>query len=191
MYICPNCNHTSETPANFCAVCGAKMVESNPAPAVEQPVVEQPVVEQPVVEQPIYPYYNIPQQPMYNPAPVGPSKAKMITGMALSIAGFAFAIIGLLYTVLFSIIEGEAGFALSITFGIISTPLSIVGLVLSKSCINAGGTAIFCRLGKIFGLIGVILSGVSLFIGLIAFVFDPGISDFDYDYYNDDYYDYI
>lgn len=191
MYICPNCKATSETPTNFCASCGAAMmVQEAPAPApVTEPVApvaqpaapaaeEIPVVQaEPVVTPP--PAYQQPayqQQPQYQyvqqPAPVvqnAPSLGKVITGMALSIAGIAFAGIGLLYTLMFLAFEGEAAFAISLVMSMFSLPLSLIGFILSKNNVNAGSTSAMSRIGKTLGLIGIILSGVMLFLGFIGF----------------------
>lgn len=63
MHICPNCQHTSETPVAFCAHCGTAMVEQ----VIEvQPVAEQPVaapVEAPAYQPPAPPAYQPPVQP--------------------------------------------------------------------------------------------------------------------------------
>lgn len=158
MYICPNCNKTSETPLNFCSECGTPMVEQAPA----QPVYEQPAYQQPAYQQP---------QPMYQytqTVSAEPSKGKVITGMALSIAGLSFAAIGLLYTLMFMAVEPEAGFAFGFVLSFFSLPLSIVGMVISNGCINAGSTSAMSRIGKKLGLVGLILSGVMLFFAFIS-----------------------
>lgn len=85
MHICPNCQHTSETPVAFCAHCGTAMVEQviEVQPVAEQPVaapVEAPVYQPPVeVAAPAYqppvevaaPAYQPPAPPAYQP-PVQP-----------------------------------------------------------------------------------------------------------------------
>lgn len=199
MYICPNCKATSEQPTNFCASCGAAMmvqeapVAEQPVVPVEQPVPvaasvapateEVPVVEaEPVVtpppayQQPAYQQPAYQQQPQYQyvqqPIPVvqnAPSLGKVITGMALSIAGIAMAALGLLYTLMFIAIEGEMAFAFSLVMGLFSFPLSIVGFIMSKGNVNAGSTSAMSRVGKTLGLIGIILSGVMLFLGFVGF----------------------
>ncbi len=215
MYICPKCGKTFDTPTNFCPLCGANMAEQTPVqPVVEQPVVEQPVVEQPVVEQPVYVQPTTPQAPTYAPPaytqpvntqPVNPqpqytqpvypqnayqpvqppSKAKSIVGMVLGISGLAFAAIGLLYTLIFMAVDGAAGFAFGLVFSLISFPLSLVGLIMAKKNISAGDTSAFGKVGKITGLIGVILSGVTLFLAIISLAsYEPS----SYDYYDDYYY---
>ena len=107
MHICPNCQHTSETPVAFCAHCGTAMVEQTvsapvgaAAVTVETPVYQTPVeapayqqlpvtaYQQPVYQQPPVTTY---QQPVYTyaaePVAEESSKGKTITGMILSIVG--------------------------------------------------------------------------------------------------------
>lgn len=205
MYICPNCNATSEQPTNFCANCGATMMVKEAPTPVEQtevvtspvaeeipvvqaePVVEQPAYQQtayaqPVYEQPAQPQYQQPQyqQPAYTQQPqyqyvqpvqvAAPSLGKVITGMVLSIAGIAFAGLGLLYTLMFLAVETEVAFAFSLVMSFFSFPLSIVGFILSKNNINQGSASAMSRVGKTLGLIGIILSGVMLFLGFIGIV---------------------
>lgn len=158
MYICPNCKTESETKINFCPKCGSTMGEivvTSPAPVVnEQP--KAPVIP----AQPIVSTYTQPATQY--------SKAKGIVGMALSIAGLFFAFLAFVYTVALIDLEGALAFGMSIGFTIFSLPLSIVGLVLSKGNANLGDTSTFVKVGKILGLIGVILSGVALFFGFIG-----------------------
>ncbi len=156
MRICPNCNNTSQEAINFCPKCGTAMVEQAPPAPPVQPVYQEPV-------QPQYQY----QQPVYTAAP--PSKAKSIVGMALSIAGIAMSSLASFYSLIFLIEEELEGVAVSgILFFFFSFPLSLVGLILSKNYINAGGTNTFSRVGKILGIVGVILSSVMLFFGLAS-----------------------
>ena len=108
------------------------------------------------------------QQPTYNMAPA-PSKAKSIVGMALSIAGAAMSSLASFYSLIFLIEEELEGIAVSgILFFFFSFPLSLVGLIFSKNYINAGGSNTFSRVGKILGIVGVILSSVMLFFGLAS-----------------------
>ena len=174
MYICPNCKTTSDTKINFCPKCGSAMGEivmADPAPAaVEQPVAaEQPVV---VAEQPV-----VTAQPVINYAPIVPtyeqpapqySKAKSIVGMVLSIVGLFFAFLGFIYTAAAIDIDEEIGFAMSFAFSFFSFPLSIVGIILSKGNANLGDTSAFVKVGKILGIIGLILAGIMAFLGFIC-----------------------
>ena len=216
MYICPNCNKQSETPANFCPRCGTTMIIAPEvqveapqtqyvAPQPEQPQYaepQQPVYAQPQYTQPQYapqqpqqPMYNQPQytQPVYNqpqyvaPQPSVPSKAKAIVGMALGAAGLFFAVMGFFYTLMFVAIDGAFAIGMAIGFGIFSMPLSLVGLIMSSKARNAGDISVFTKLGKIFGLVGTIVSGVNLIIGIIGAA--VGEEAYMNEYYKD-YYDY-
>lgn len=144
MRICPYCKKTTNDDVNFCSSCGAQMVEAYP-----------------------------PQQPDYSQRPVqpenkAPSLGKVITGMALSIAGISFAAINLLYVTLFLIESGETAFVFSLVMSMFSLPLSIVGLKLSASSIAEGSTSNMASVGKRLGIIGIILTGSALFLGFVG-----------------------
>ena len=179
MYICPNCNYTTEDASNYCPVCGSKVVEVQPQPV--QPVqYEQPAQPQQVQYTQADPYaqqYNM----YYQQTAVQPvSKGKIIAGMVLSIVGLFFAAMGLLYTFV-GLVSAEIGLALgfAIAFGMFSVPLSIVGLVLSAGAQRQGSDSGMSKVGKILGLIGVIASGVMLLLGLMSLGFDGyGYSDY-------------
>lgn len=144
MNFCPTCNFTSNEPMNFCPKCGSKMEQYVPAP---QPVYTQP-------------------SPVYTAAP--PSKAKSIVGMALSIAGLAMCSLSWFYSLIALMAEDlETAGSLGFVFFFFSFPLSLVGLILSKNYINAGGSNTFSRVGKILGIIGVVITSVTAFFGLI------------------------
>lgn len=157
MYVCSNCSNTSETPTNFCGQCGARMVEQAP---------EQTPV--PPVYQPVPPVYHS------APVPAGPNKGKQIVGMILGIAGFIFAIFDALYALIGLAADGVFGFSFSIAFAVFSLPLSLVGMVMSNKGLDAGCNSAFCRLGKRFGLLGVILTAVGLFFGFIGLLVSVG-----------------
>lgn len=165
MYICTNCNYSTEQASNYCSVCGAQMVEVHPQPVQQTDLYAQQY-------QGYNPYY--PQSPA-----VQVSKAKIIVGMVMSIVGFVFAAMGILYTFA-GLVSGEVGVALilAISFAVFSVPLSIVGLVLSARCINDGAQSGMSKVGKILGLIGVIASGVMLMLGLMSLGFDSYTSYF-------------
>ena len=143
MYICSNCKQTFENPINFCPSCGSAVVE------------ETPVVE---------PTPYIPPMQTYS----APSLGKVITGMALSIAGLFFAGIGFIYTLIFLALDGAMAFGMSFGFMIFSLPLALIGMIMSNKNIAAGSTNKMAKLGKTFGLIGIIATGVMFFFGLIA-----------------------
>ena len=161
MYICPNCNKQSEVPANFCTSCGTAMVM---APDVQAPVQNAYQAPAPVQPQYYQPTYNYPQQP------AAPSKGKAITGMVLGIVGLVFSVLGFFYLMLFSATgpAEEVGAIMAFACGFFGFPLSLVSMILSNSSRNNGDTTVFSKLGKIFGLIGVILSGLLLFIGFVG-----------------------
>ena len=164
MYVCPNCNKTSETPINFCSTCGARMVEQIP---VVEPV-DQPDAK-PLYESVCSQQLQCAQQPVY--APVKPNLGRVITGMALGIHGLAMSVLGLLYTFIYLGIGAGAGFFMGVFISGFSAPLSIIGLVMSAGCVNQGSQSGMCRAGKKTGLAGVIVTGVVLFFafcGLIA-----------------------
>ena len=143
MRICPYCKKTTNDDVNFCSSCGAQMVEAYP------------------------------HQPDYLQRPVQsekktPSLGKVITGMALSIAGISFAAINLLYVMIFLIESGEMAFVFSLVMSMFSLPLSIVGLKLSANCIAEGSTSNMSSVGKKLGIIGIILTGSALFLGFVG-----------------------
>ena len=196
MYVCPNCNKQSETPANFCPRCGTAMIiapevqAEAPQQAVPQPQYVAPQPEQPQYAEPQQPQYTQPMyaQPQYvAPQPSTPSKAKAIVGMALGAAGLFFAVLGFFYTLAFVAIDGAFAIGMSIGFGIFSMPLSLVGFIMSSKARNAGDRSVFTKLGKIFGLVGTIVSGVNLIVGIIGAA--VGEEAYMNEYYKD-YYDY-
>ncbi len=167
----------------------------NQPPVAEAPVYQQPVYQQPVAEQPVY-QQPVAEQPVYNQAPVyqqntapeveGSAKVKGFIGMGLSIGGVVMATIGFIAMLSnFNIIG--VGFACGLVFGIFGLPLSIVGMILSGKAIEAGFVGTPTKLGKIFGLVGTILSGVSIFLSFISLAVADRVSysvvEDIYDYY--------
>ena len=141
---CTNCGYTTDNNINFCPMCGGK------------------------VEAEVFATQQIVVAPTYSEPVQKPNKAKMIVGMALSIESFITAIVMFFYVGVFSAILPEMGLIYGIVFAVINLPIGIVGLSLSKDTTNGRDTPIFCRLGKIFGLISVILTGVTLLLSIIA-----------------------
>ncbi len=166
MYICPNCQNTSETPTNFCFKCGTPMVEKAPEVQAAAPAPEAPAyATQPEPSAPAYSAPQpMPQAPAYTvPQPVSiayePEKkvplGKVIAGMAIAIVGFVFAVLSVLYSLLFMSMEHEVAIVFAIWVGgFFAFPLSMVGFVLSKGNVNAGCTSPMAKTGKILGLIG-------------------------------------
>ena len=159
MYICKNCNHTSETKLNFCPICGNAMVEEI------------------IVSEPTTTYQNPVVYTQAEPAKK-PSLAKKIVGMALSIEGFGVAVINAIYVVIFllaGIVAGEtemgiASLVLTVVLGVFGLPGSIVGLAFSNSARNAGDTSAFSRIGKALGLAGIIVFAVCFMLSFLTIV---------------------
>lgn len=168
MYTCPYCKKTSELLGSFCPWCGA--------PVAADQNDRQQAPDNAYYNQPMYPH-----QP-YAPQQGTPSKAMAIVSMALAAAGLFFSVFSFFYTIIFAMVDAAVGFGMSIGFGFFSIPLSLVGFILAIKARNAGNTTVFSKLGKIFGLIGLILSAFSVFIGLICVAAGTGYSDHYYYY---------
>ena len=162
MYICPNCNNTSEQATNFCPSCGARMVQEVP---IAQPVYQQTVSQPMVYAHPINMESN------------KPGIGKVIVGMVFGIVGFVFALMGI-YMVLVSLAAAgdsyyfyEELMAEAATFGLIwpmfSMPLSLVGMNISRGNRNNGDSSAMSNVGKILGMIGFIISCVLPALGII------------------------
>ena len=139
-------------------------------PQYEQPQYQasaQPQYEQPQYQAPVQPQYTQYNQQYAAPVTTGPAKAKVIIGMVLSIVGIAMAAI--CFFTYFSNLDYNGGayaFGYAIGFSIFSFPAALVGLIMSNGNRNEGDTSAMSKIGKILGLVGVILSGVTLFIAL-------------------------
>ena len=169
MFICPNCKKTSETPLNFCTYCGSRMEEVNTAQSA------------PVNEATRGGYgNNMPDAPK-------PSKAKSIVGMVLSIIGFGNSAFGILYTLIYMATQsGEFTFTFALIMFLIAFPTSLVGLILSSKSRKAGDLSVFTKLGRLFGIFGIISSGIMLLIGISSLNYNyTPYEDFsdDFDYY--------
>ena len=180
MFICPNCKKISETPINFCTCCGARMEAENTAYIAP-------------VNEAVPGGYNTQNTiPDANDTPEAPkpSKAKAIVGMALSAAGFINAATGILYALGYMATEtNEFTFMFTIIMCIITLPLSLVGLILSSKSRKAGDLSIFTKLGRLFGILGIIASAILLSLGIIALIFGSGTL-LDGDYNTDDFGDF-
>ena len=188
MFFCSNCGAKLEDNSKFCTVCGTAVAQPAPEP-VAQPAPE-PVVEavpvtpaytapsEPAYAAPSTPTYTPPSTPTYNtvPTPVcpvcapvevsGSVKALGFVGMGLAIGGLFLAALGLLCAMIGMGEEG-LGFGYSIGYGMFSWPLSIVGKILCGKSQEAGNTAAPCSVGSKLGLVGIIVSAVMMFFGLI------------------------
>ena len=156
------------------------------APAAPvQPAYQAPA--QPAYQAPAAPVYQAPVQPVYQQAPVyqtpaqpayqapqqrtgidGGTRAKGIVGMALGIGGFALAIIGMIYV----LIGLDFGYGLSmgfaVGFGIFSLPLSIVGRILAGKSQDMGNDSKMCSVGRVLGLVGIIVTAVMFLFGIMS-----------------------
>ncbi len=151
MKICINCKKTANDDMNFCASCGNALSVIEPEEPAKADTYSAPEQTE------TYTVYNVKK----------PSLGLKITGMALSISGFSFLVIGALYT-LVGLIEPGVAFGIAFTFSLFFLPLCIVGFVLSKKAKNAGDNSAFSRVGFALGLAGIIIAGACLFIGLIG-----------------------
>lgn len=167
MYICPNCQNTSETPINFCSKCGTPMVEKAPEVVTAVPEATVFTAPAPMAQAPVYTAPQ-PVSIAYEPekkVPLG----KAIAGMIMSIEGLPMALISFLATISQIDLDGGLAFVMSIIYGgFFGFPLSLVGLILSKSYANAGGRSGMAKAGKILGIIGIIFSAISLVLGFFA-----------------------
>lgn len=179
MIFCSQCGAAMEDNAKFCQKCGNPVAPAAP----EAPVYTQPQYAQPQYAQPQYtqPQYTQPQAPVYpqsaypqpvsayqpeEPAVPGKVKANGFVGMGLAIGGLIFAVIGILYTLIFMEMP-PAGFVFALVMGIFSMPLSFVGRSLCNKSIDQGNTSNSCSVGLKIGIAAIIVSGIMLFFGVI------------------------
>ena len=149
MKICTNCQKVTNDNMNFCSSCGAPLTTIQ----TEQSYQPEPIQ--------AYPVYTAPNAPL----------GMKIAGMAISILGLVFMLYGFFSTLIGLAEEGMA-FGMAFAFSLLFLPLCIVGLVLSNNCKNLGDTSAFSTVGKIFGIIGIVLAGISLFIGFVTIGLD-------------------
>ena len=149
MYICLNCNYRSEDATNFCPNCGQPMGRVVQQSAGLVPVNTPAVVSQEIAD-------TEPKTPL----------VKKIVGMALSIEGLATGVAGILYALLVwwaasvGVSDDEYLEVLiyAFTYAIIGLISCIVGLALSISSGADGKKPVFSRVGKICGIIGIVLA---------------------------------
>ena len=171
MFICPNCQNTSNEPSNFCPKCGSRMIEqpAQTATYTAPAMPEAPAFTAPIFEPTLNPYpapqpTSIPYEPVKK-APLG----KVIAGMAIAIAGFIFAILTIFYTLFFLSMEHSMAIVFAVYLGgFFAFPLSLVGFILSKSAANAGSTSAMTKVGKILGLIGWIAPIAAIVISILG-----------------------
>ncbi len=170
MRYCPNCQTQFDDSMVFCSNCGTALVQQAQPNYYQQP---QP---QPGV---IYP----------QPVPVDhtkPSKARTIVGMIMSLCGLEGGAVSLIlfmwlgfFGALFQLIDGStegqivmSGLSTfySVFFAIFSLPFSIIGLTMSKRSIAMGSQSKMCKVGRITGIIGLIITIVPVVISFLSLV---------------------
>ena len=146
MKICTKCNKSFEDNMNFCAVCGSELTEFTPAPAAVEAA------------------------PCENEVKKVGLGAK-IAAMVLSITGVELAPFSFIYTYIYGLFSAAMGVGyVSLIIAILCSVLmipSIIGFALSLKNIKNGDSSVFTKIGKIFGLIGIILIGVLIFMGIV------------------------
>ncbi len=172
MRYCPNCQAQFDDSMVFCSNCGTALVQQ------AQPNYYQ---------EPQYQY----QQPMPGypqPVPVDdnkPSTGRLIVGMVLSLFGleggavllFIYAYFGLISFIISFMAGGSEQFyisALSTYFSVLisvtSIPCSIIGLAMSNKSIARGAQSKMCKIGRITGIIGLILCIVPTLLSLVSLI---------------------
>ena len=185
MYICEKCNQVYAEQVTICAICGHDVVK----PAVSEPV--------------FIPVSVVPDTTTYapeTPQSSGVSKAKGIVGFIIATECFASAIVIMIYSTLLSALVIGYGNELTsilnynynsmysmysssnniyaalctyIIMAIIEVVMGIIGLSLISKAKNSGYTSKLTSLGKTFGIIGTVISGVTalLLIYTVFFLF--------------------
>ncbi len=132
---------------------------AEPAAPVAEPAapVAQPAAP---VAQPAAPAYSTAE-----PAADSSSLVGKIVGMALAATGLLSHTVGFI-RIMSVLRAAEAAFGMSFAFLLFFAPLSVVGFILANKNDDGGRLNIFCRLGKLFGLIG---AGIAALYFTIAF----------------------
>ena len=152
---CRHCGAQLSENANFCHKCGKTI---NSQPEEQQPEVQQPKVQQPEVTA---------EQPKV-------SIAKSIKSLIFSTIGLEFAAVGSIFLieffVLFAVNVGTETNGAIIAFALIMMPFAIIGLCFSNAakrnsdefCALAGQHNGLSKVGRILGILGLILSIVAI-----------------------------
>lgn len=162
MKYCSKCGTAMEDNAVFCSVCGEKQ-----APIVAQPVYNP---ENQVSVQPVEPLYTPAYDPNILPQKTVSLKDKIFgyVGFGLSTFAFTFSIICFFMAAasLESYVADPA--IISMVYTIAFFPCSIVGLVFSRKSREAGNEVVFTKLGKVFGIISIIIFAFVFFLSIIG-----------------------
>lgn len=151
MFVCKSCGEKFDTPVKFCNQCGSSAIEAEAAPVY--------------TSEPVY-TYSAPVTPASS-SPAG--KILGIISMVCGISGIIFAAIAFIMScvALDSYYpEGPAGMAM--VYALFFVLFGIAGMVLGSMSKNKGFTGSMATVGKVLGLVSVILCGVAFFFSLFA-----------------------
>lgn len=185
MYICEKCNQVYAEQVTLCAICGHDVIK----PAVSEPVFV-PVSVHPTPDTTTYAYE--PEKPQSS----GGSKAKGIVGFVMATECFASSLLIMIYSTLLSALvigygddlKSMLNYGYNSMYSVYSSNdlytalftylfmaiaelvLGIVSLSLVSKAKNSGYTSKLTSLGKTFGIIGTVISGVSVFLLFSALI---------------------
>ena len=149
MKICTKCNKSFEDSMNFCAICGASLVEVTPLEKIEE------------------------EKPKQKEAPKKVGSGLKITALLLSIFGFFYSVVDIVAAIMNLLIYfpggKEAANELAVNSMVFFFPLALVGFILSLKAKRAEKTSKAAGLGKVFGLLGIIFMSVAFVIALLFF----------------------
>lgn len=180
MYICPKCQKTSENAINFCPNCGTPIQLMQP-PVEEIPTVEATTITPPVQQyqppQPMPQYMQQPPmppqycQPQYSrpvppPPPIDPnaSMGKATASMVLGIIGFMIALFSIPF--MEDMVFNERSIIIALIVQTIAFAMSIVGVSIAGSAASDGNRSAMRKVGKVFGIIGIVFSAI--FLGILS-----------------------
>lgn len=166
MYFCVYCGKSFEGNMKFCPYCGKpqpNLQEPEPAATVPQPPVYEAPAQPPHYGEPVVVYappsephtaYSDPsQQPMNN-------SAKIFGNLSffLGLAGLCAGVLTILLLLLYFAIDFDMTFSLEL----ISLPLGVAAIVFSVIARKKGNMLSRPKLGRIFGIIALVLTVVSI-----------------------------
>lgn len=162
MKYCSKCGTAMDDNAVFCSACGEKQ-----APTVAQPVYNP---ENQVPVQTVEPLYTPAYDPNILPQKTVSVKDKVFgfVGFGLSTFAFTFSIICFFMAAvsLESYVADPA--IISFMYTILFFPCAIIGLIFSKKSREAGNEVVFTKLGKVFGIISIIVFAIVFFLAIIG-----------------------
>ncbi len=187
MTFCKNCGTPLEEGINFCNNCGTPVQAPQPQPQnfeattqvpyePAQPQVPfEPQAYETVQPLNIDPYANPYVQPQAPQSTVA-GKVMGIIGMVLGIEGLITAIFLLIFNFILLGICGESYYtsdlatypAMMLSYDFIGLATGIAALILSSKARNKGNTSAMPGVAKGMGIPTIILSGISIFLALMA-----------------------